>query len=118
MMKRSNVIPTVMNIDKVKNKEKINRVKARLMPFLESVDEAQKLYQENREKDQRDIEDIMGADLTLSRKRRWKRLETKKTRSIQTTTTLTPTKCRATPMVRGEGNKYSKPLPCQTETSR
>ena len=33
------------------------------MPFLEGVDEAQKLYQENREKDKRDIEDIMGADL-------------------------------------------------------
>ena len=47
----------------LKNKDKINRVKARLMPFLESVDEAQKLYQENRENDKRDIEDIMGADL-------------------------------------------------------
>ena len=47
----------------LKNEDKIKRVKARLMPFLESVDEAQKLYQENREKDKRDIEDIMGADL-------------------------------------------------------
>ena len=47
----------------LKNEDKIKRVKARLMPFLESVDEAQKLYQENREKDQRDIEGIMGADL-------------------------------------------------------
>ena len=47
----------------LKYEDKIKRVKARLMPFLESVDEAQKLYQENREQDKRDIEDIMGADL-------------------------------------------------------
>ena len=47
----------------LKNKDKINNVKAQLMPFLESVDEAQKTYQENREKEKKDIEDLMGADL-------------------------------------------------------
>ena len=33
------------------------------MPFLEDVDEAQKLYEENRDKEKRDIEEVMGADL-------------------------------------------------------
>ena len=33
------------------------------MPFLESVDEAQQLYEENRERDEKHIEDVMGADL-------------------------------------------------------
>ena len=47
----------------LQNKENIDNVKARLMPFLESVDEAQKAYQENREREKRDIEDVMGADL-------------------------------------------------------
>ena len=47
----------------MQNEDKIKRVKAQLMPFLESVDEAQQLYQENREKEERDIEEMMGADL-------------------------------------------------------
>ena len=47
----------------LKNEDKIKRAQARLMPFLESVDEAQKLYQENRAKEQRDIEEVMGAEL-------------------------------------------------------
>ena len=33
------------------------------MPFLDSVDEAQKLYQENREKAEKGIEEEMGAEL-------------------------------------------------------
>ena len=47
----------------LQNKENIEDVKARLMPFLDSVDEAQQVYQENREKEKRAIEDQMGADL-------------------------------------------------------
>ena len=47
----------------LKNQDKIKIVKARLMPFLESVDEAQQLYEENREKQERHIEEAMGADL-------------------------------------------------------
>ena len=47
----------------LKNEDKIKRAQARLMPFLESVDEAQKLYQENREKEERGIEEVMGAEL-------------------------------------------------------
>ena len=33
------------------------------MPFLESVEEAQKAYQEKREQEKKDIEDLMGAEL-------------------------------------------------------
>ena len=47
----------------LENEHKIKRVKAQLMPFLESVDEAQQIYQEKREKEERDIEEVMGADL-------------------------------------------------------
>ena len=47
----------------LKNEDKIKIVKAQLMPFLESVDEAQQIYQENREKEERGIEEVMGADL-------------------------------------------------------
>ena len=47
----------------LKNEDKIKKAQAQLMPFLESVDEAQKLYQENRAKEQRDIEEVMGAEL-------------------------------------------------------
>ena len=47
----------------LKNEDKIKRAQAQLMPFLESVDEAQKLYQENREKEERGIEEVMGAEL-------------------------------------------------------
>ena len=47
----------------LKNEDKIKRRKAQLMPFLESVDEAQQIYQENREKEERGIEEVMGADL-------------------------------------------------------
>ena len=47
----------------LRNEDKIKRVKAQLMPFLDSVDEAQQVYQEKREKEERDIEEVMGADL-------------------------------------------------------
>ena len=47
----------------LKNEVKIKRAQAELMPFLESVNDAQKLYQENREKEERDIEEVMGAEL-------------------------------------------------------
>ena len=47
----------------LQNEDNIKRVKAMLMPFWESVDEAQQIYQENREKEERDIEEVMGADL-------------------------------------------------------
>ena len=47
----------------LKNEDKIKRAQAQLMPFLESVDEAQKLYQENKEKEERGIEEVMGAEL-------------------------------------------------------
>ena len=47
----------------LQNEDKIKRAQAQLMPFLDSVDEAQKLYQENREKEERHIEEVMGADL-------------------------------------------------------
>ena len=47
----------------LQNENKIKRAQAQLMPFLESVDEAQQLYQENREKEERHIEEVMGADL-------------------------------------------------------
>ena len=47
----------------LQNQDNIKIAKARLMPFLESVDEAQQLYEENRERDERHIEDVMGADL-------------------------------------------------------
>ena len=47
----------------LQNEDKIKRAQAQLMPFLDSVDEAQKLYQENREKEERGIEEVMGAEL-------------------------------------------------------
>ena len=47
----------------LKNEDKIKKAQAQLVPFLESVDEAQKLYQENREKEERGIEEVMGAEL-------------------------------------------------------
>ena len=45
------------------NEDKIKRVKAQLMPFLESVDEAQQIYEENREKEETDIAEVMGPEL-------------------------------------------------------
>ena len=47
----------------LQNEDKIKRAQAQLMPFLDSVDEAQKLYQANREKEKRGIEEVMGAEL-------------------------------------------------------
>ena len=47
----------------LQNENKIKKAQAQLMPFLESVNEAQQLYQENREKEERHIEEVMGADL-------------------------------------------------------
>ena len=47
----------------LQNQDKIKRAKARLMPFLDSVDEAQQFYEENRDKNDRHIEDVLGADL-------------------------------------------------------
>ena len=47
----------------LQNEDNIKRVKAKLMPFWESVEEAQQIYKENREKEERDIEEVMGADL-------------------------------------------------------
>ena len=46
-----------------KNQDQIQIVTARLMPILESLDEAQQLYEDNREKQERHIEEAMGADL-------------------------------------------------------
>ena len=45
------------------NDVKIKRVKAELMPFMESVDEAQQLYEENRENEEMDIVEAMGPEL-------------------------------------------------------
>ena len=45
------------------NEDKIKRVKAQLMPFLESVDEAQQIYEENREKEETEIAEVMGPEL-------------------------------------------------------
>ena len=46
-----------------KHKDEIKYVKAQLMPFLESVEEAQLMYEEMRANEKRDIEEQMGADL-------------------------------------------------------
>ena len=46
-----------------KHQQKIKSAKAQLMPFLESVEEAQAVYEEMRANDEQDIEEKMGADL-------------------------------------------------------
>ena len=46
-----------------KHQQKIKSAKAQLMPFLESVEEAQVVYEQMRANDEQDIEDKMGADL-------------------------------------------------------
>ena len=46
-----------------KHKEEIQIVKAQVMPFLESVEEAQVVYEQMRANEEEDIEDKMGADL-------------------------------------------------------
>ena len=46
-----------------KNQQKIKSVKAQLMPFLESVEDAQIVYEQMKANDDQDIEDKMGADL-------------------------------------------------------
>ena len=46
-----------------KHKDEIQYVKAQLMPFLESVEEAQVVYEQMRANEEQDIEDKMGADL-------------------------------------------------------
>ena len=46
-----------------KHQQKIKSAKAQLMPFLESVEEAQVVYEQMRANDEQDIEEKMGADL-------------------------------------------------------
>ena len=45
------------------HKEEIQYVKAQVMPFLESVEEAQVVYEQMRANEEQDIEGKMGADL-------------------------------------------------------
>ena len=45
------------------HKEEIQYVKAQVMPFLESVEEAQVVYEQMRANEEEDIKDRMGADL-------------------------------------------------------
>ena len=47
----------------LKHKKEIMVAEARLMPFMESVEEAQVVYEQMRANDEEDIEDKMGADL-------------------------------------------------------
>merc|ERR1712240_880480 len=45
------------------NEEKIKRVKAQVMPYLESVEEAQLIYERSKDNREESIQDIMGAEL-------------------------------------------------------
>ncbi len=45
------------------NEEKIKQVKAQVMPYLESVEEAQLIYEQNKEDKEENIEEQMGAEL-------------------------------------------------------
>ena len=47
----------------LQHKDEIKMVKAQLMPFLESVEEAQLIYEEMKANEKKDIEEQMGADL-------------------------------------------------------
>ena len=47
----------------MRHKDEIKYVKAQVMPFLESVEEAQLIYEEMKANEKRDIEEQMGADL-------------------------------------------------------
>ena len=47
----------------LKNFDQIKVAKAYLMPFLESVEEAQLIYEEMKAQEQQDVQDKMGADL-------------------------------------------------------
>ena len=47
----------------VKHFDEIKVVKAHLMPFLESVEEAQLIYEEMKAQEKQDVQDKMGADL-------------------------------------------------------
>ena len=47
----------------LKNMDEIKVVKAQVMPFLESVEEAQLIYEEMKAQEQQDVQDKMGADL-------------------------------------------------------
>ena len=46
-----------------KNIDEIRLVKAELMPFLESVEEAQLIYEETKAQEEQDVQEKMGADL-------------------------------------------------------
>ena len=47
----------------LENEQQIKAVKAEVMPFLESVEEAQMIYEEMKAQEERDAQDQMGADL-------------------------------------------------------
>ena len=47
----------------LKHFDEIKVVKAHLMPFLESVEEAQLIYEEMKAQEKQDVQDKMGADL-------------------------------------------------------
>ena len=47
----------------LRHKQEIQVVEAQLLPFMESVEEAQVIYEQMRANDEQDIEDKMGADL-------------------------------------------------------
>ena len=45
------------------NEEKIKRVKAQVMPYLESVEEAQLIYEQSKENREENIKEIMEVEL-------------------------------------------------------
>ena len=47
----------------LKNMDEIKMVKAQVMPFLESVEEAQMIYEEMKAQEEQDVQEKMGADL-------------------------------------------------------
>ena len=47
----------------LKNMDRIKMVKAQVMPFLESVEEAQLIYEEMKAQEEQDVQEKMGADL-------------------------------------------------------
>ena len=47
----------------LKNMDQIKMVKAQVMPFLESVEEAQLIYEEMKAQEEQDVQERMGADL-------------------------------------------------------
>ena len=47
----------------LKNMDEIKVVKAQVMPFLESVEEAQLIYEEMKAQEEQDVQEKMGADL-------------------------------------------------------